>query len=511
MRSRTSLWATRLGAFVAGALFVLLFTMSGATCRGDREDQRADTATRPGRGEPASHDVPAPAWAQPGSDGSGSAATIADVASKVTPGVVNLSARRLRSVALPEGLPADPFFRRFFGGPDSPFGAIPRERVEQALGSGVIISGEGIILTNHHLVEAAESIQVETSDHRTLDATIMGSDPPSDLAVLRVKGNGLPALSIGDSSKLRVGDLVLAVGDPFGLGGTVTMGIISAVGRAEMGITDYEDFLQTDAAINPGNSGGALVNLRGELIGINTAIVSRTGGSMGIGFAIPSNMAKAISDALREHGRVSRGWLGVGIQDVTPELAQGLGIDEATRGAVVTQVVPDGPAARAGIQQGDVIVQVGDRRIESATALSSLIASLGPNARARVQVMRGRQRLQLEPTLAERPADVGRGRAQEPTTVPEGGTLGGVTVAQISPEARERFSIPGDVRGVVATDVEPTSPAARAGLREGDVIVQVNRTPVTTPQEFQRAAQGAAESVLLLVSRGGNSLFLAWR
>jgi Do/DeqQ family serine protease len=373
----------------------------------------------------------------------------------------------------------------------------------------VIVRPDGYILTNHHVVENADSIKVELSDNRVFEANVVGSDPPSDLALLQIKAQKLPAIRFGDATKSRVGDVVLAVGNPFGVGETVTMGIVSAVGRAHMGITDYDDFIQTDAAINPGNSGGALVNLRGELVGINTAIVSRSGGFQGVGFAIPSNMARNVSESLRTTGRVARGWLGVSIQSVTPDLAQGLGLSNSVRGAAVSEVQANSPAQRAGLQQGDVIVAVNGQRVGDAGRLRSVVASLGAGAQARLEIRRQARTVTVTTELGELPrAQQSAGNAP---AVNGDSKLSGVAVASLGPRERQQYSIGEAVRGVVVTSVDGNSFAARSGLRQGDVIVQVNRQPVTTPAEFQRAATQAAQQVLLLVHRQGRTIYLAWQ
>jgi serine protease Do len=430
-------------------------------------------------------------------------ATIADVAARVTPSVVNVFSER--KVQRPQSSPffSDPFFRYFFDMPDMPRQRNPEQR-ERSLGSGVIISTDGVILTNNHVVERGDKIRVALHDGRALDAKIVGTDPESDVAVLRVDAKDLPAIEMADSSKTRVGDLVLAVGNPFGLGQTVTLGIISATGRANMGITDYEDFIQTDAAINPGNSGGALVDMNGRLIGINTAIVSRTGGYQGIGFAIPSNMAMQVKDAILGHGKVMRGWLGVAIQDVTDDLARSMNL-QARRGVLVSDVTPDSPAAKAGLERGDVILSVNGHATNTSAQLRNRIALAGQAARVKLEYERDRKPHSVEITLGEMPNDSGGGAAQEV----DAGLLGGVTAQPLDRAARNRLRVPDTVNGIVVAKVEPGSAAAEIGLREDDVIIEVNRTETPNVDAFRKAAKQSTQSVLLLVYRDGSTLFMS--
>ena len=502
-----SQWGSRLAFFAAGASFVAVFLISGATCGGPAAARRAELSPGGGAGGDAPLSLAVPAWADQVGGATGRH-TIADVAARVTPSVVNLSATRVRRFTGNQGASTHPLFRHFFG-PMGPPGGLPRERQERSLGSGVIVRPDGYILTNHHVVENADSIKVELSDNRVFEANVVGSDPPSDLALLQIQAQKLPAIRFGDATKSRVGDVVLAVGNPFGVGETVTMGIISAVGRAHMGITDYDDFIQTDAAINPGNSGGALVNLRGELVGINTAIVSRTGGFQGVGFAIPSNMARTVSESLRTTGRVVRGWLGVSIQSVTPELAQGLGLPNSVRGAVVSEVQANSPAQRAGLQQGDVIFAVNGQPVDDAGRLRAVVASLGAGAQARLEVRRQARTVTVTTQLGELPQ--AQQSAGNVPAVNGDSKLSGVAVAAIGPRERQQYGIAEAVRGVVVTSVDGNSFAARSGLLQGDVIVEVNRQPVTTPAEFQRAATQAGQQVLLLVHRQGRTIYLAWQ
>ncbi len=431
-------------------------------------------------------------------------ATIADVAERVTPSVVNISATKVEKISTPPML-NDPMLRRFFGpGFGGPGSEHPTERRAQGLGSGVIVSSDGIILTNHHVVDHAEDIKVQTSDKREFEADVVGSDAKSDLAVLRLKGkvSGLRALPLGDSSRLRLGEVVLAVGNPFGVGQTVTMGIVSAKGRADMGIADYEDFIQTDAAINPGNSGGALVNMAGQLIGINTAILSRTGGSQGIGFAIPTNMAKPIMDSLLKTGKVVRGYLGINIQDLNAELAKGLDL-KGTHGVLVADVREGSPAEKAGLKRGDVVTAINGRPTETTGHLRNLVASAGANKTVKVDILRDGKHQSIDVKLGELPEEklsMGQSHSEQ--------SLSGLVLENLSPENRQKFEVPDEVkRGVVVTGVDPGSTASEV-LRPGDVIVEINRHPISGPSDFKQAYDKASNTVLLLVYRNGSTLFL---
>jgi serine protease Do len=431
-------------------------------------------------------------------------ATIADVAARVTPSVVNVfSERKAPRATQMSPFLSDPFFHHFFDKPNAPH-RLPEQR-EHSLGSGVIVSSDGVILTNNHVVDRGDKIRVALHDGRELDAKIVGTDPESDVAVLRVSAKNLPAIEMADSSKLRVGDLVLAVGNPFGLGQTVTMGIISATGRANMGITDYEDFIQTDAAINPGNSGGALVDMNGRLVGINTAIVSKSGGYQGIGFAIPSNMAVQVKDAILGHGKVMRGYLGVAIQNITDDLARSMNL-QARRGVLVSDVTPGSPAAKAGIKRGDVILSVNGHPTNTSAQLRNQVALAGKGAKVKLELERDRKPRSLDVTLGESRADRKGGGAQ---TVEEG-VLGGVTVQPLDRAARTRLHVPDTVEGVLVSKVDPDGAAAQMGLREDDVILEVNRTATATVDAFRKAAKQSADSVLLLVYRDGATVFMSF-
>jgi serine protease Do len=407
------------------------------------------------------------------------------------PAVVNISTTRTvaaRSTTFP--FSSAPFF---FGPRDFD---MPRERIEQGAGSGVIVSPDGYVLTNHHVVGGAADITVSLGGQREFKATLVGTDEPTDIAVLKIDGDDLPYLSLGDSTAVEVGDLVLAMGNPFGIGQTVTMGIVSATGRAGLNIENYEDFIQTDAAINPGNSGGPLVNMQGQVIGINTAILSRSGGNQGVGFAVPAHMAREVMDQLIEYGRVARGWLGVSIQPVTAALADAFELD-APVGALVGDVEPNGPAATAGLAPGDVVIALNDQPVKDVRELRLKIASAGPDAAVNLTVIRDGRERSLSVTLAELPSDARVAERSSTRT----DALRGLDVQDLTPQLARRLGLPANIAGVLVADVAPGSAAARAGLARGDVIQEVNRHAVRSASDFERAADETAGGLVLLVNR----------
>jgi serine protease Do len=423
----------------------------------------------------------------------------ADVAEGALPAVVSIYTETDLEAA--EGI--DPF--EYFGLPGGP-------HRESGLGSGVIISADGTILTNNHVIEGATRIRVQLNDGAEYDAELVGADPPSDLAVIRVKASGasFPAMPLGESDRLRVGEWVVAVGSPYGLSQTVTTGIISAKGRHNTGINSYENFLQTDAAINPGNSGGALLNLRGELVGINTAIFSRSGGYQGIGFAIPIGMARKISADLIRDGEVTRGWLGVSIQPLDPVLAEALGVKDR-RGALVGGVVPGSPADKAGIRRGDVITRIGGLEIRDANEMLNHIALLAPGQWVEIGLIREGKSLKFKAKIMRRDdkrvARLGEKRDQADARV----TALGLGVEDLSSAARNDYGIVPGVTGVVVTAVDPGGRAEEAGLQEGDVLMEANRARVRNVREFQELLRKAGKGgrILLLVNRGGETFFTA--
>ncbi len=395
---------------------------------------------------------------------------VADVAARVIPSVVNISSSKAITQQAPP-LFNDPFFRDLFGG------GVPREQIQKALGSGVIVSSDGFIVTNNHVVGGADKVEVRLSDGRVFPATIVGTDPKSDVAIIKINRTGLPAIKIGDSGKVRIGSFVLAVGNPFGLEQTVTMGIVSALGRSGLGITDYESFIQTDAAINPGNSGGALVNMKGELIGINTAIFSKTGGSVGIGFAIPTNVVMIIKKSIDKYGKVVRGWLGVTVEEVTPDNAKGV-----TRGAFVSDVLKASPAEKAGIRKGDVIIAIDGDRVQNTAAMRFQISEVMPGNTIKVKVLRDGK----EKVLSVVAGDLSKAQIPEhQILVKDNKFLEGVSVADLTQAIRETLNIGKDIKGVVVIEVINNSAAARTGLRAGDVIVSLNNVPIASLQDFK--------------------------
>jgi Do/DeqQ family serine protease len=431
----------------------------------------------------------------------GASASYAPIVDRVTPAVVTIRSERTVRASAPQ-VPDHPLFREFFGERFDPRN-MP-ERRQGGMGSGVIVRGDGYILTNDHVVNGADEVTVELTDGRSLKAKVVGTDRPSDLAVLKVDGTNLPTLTLGDSDDVRVGDVVLAVGNPLGIGQTVTMGIVSAKGRATgLGDGSYEDFIQTDAPINRGNSGGALVNTEGALIGINSQIVSPSGGNIGIGFAIPAKMAANVMTQLIEHGEVRRGRLGVTIQQVTPDLARGLGLSSAS-GALVSGVDGGGPAAAAGLLRGDVITALNGKQVRDSNVLRNEIAALQPGTTVTLTVLRDGSERTITAKLAALEATDGREGGQSSS---ESGRFG-LTVEPLTPERARQLGVAAQT-GVVVAEVEPGSRAARAGLRPGDVIQQVDRRDVGDGEALRRALENGDRPAVLLVHRGETSIFVS--
>jgi serine protease Do len=431
--------------------------------------------------------------------------SLSAVAEMVKPSVVNISTT---STVTSGGTQLDeffndPFFRRFFG--DQFGGQMPEQKFKSsALGSGVIVTADGYILTNNHVVQNTDEIKVLLDDRREFTGKVIGTDSHSDLAVIKIKAQGLPAVRIGNSDTLKIGEVVMAVGNPFALNQTITMGIVSAVGRSRVGIADYEDFIQTDAAINPGNSGGALINIKGELVGINTAIFSTSGGYMGIGFAIPSNMAKAVKDSIIKHGKVVRGWLGVSIQDMTPELAKHFGIKEK-RGSLVTDIIKDSPAEKAGFQRGDLITSIEGKPIEESSSLRNMVAQSSPGSTVMVTVIRDSKEKILSVTLGELAETV----AAAPVKSEYRNVLNGVHVQDLTPDIRQQFDLPKEVEGVIIADIDSDSAAVMA-LTTGDVIGEINRKAIRSVKDYEKISSklGEKESVLLLIYRAGSHIYV---
>ena len=432
--------------------------------------------------------------------------SFAPVVKKVTPSVVKVFvATTPKNVAYEEMLPDHPFFRRFFGdefGRNQQRRELPMPR-QHGLGSGVIVGEDGYILTNNHVVDNADEVKVAMTDGREFTAKVVGKDPKTDIAVLKIDASELPAIPVANSDKIEVGDIVLAVGNPFGVGQTVTMGMVSATGRGNLGL-DYEDFIQTDAAINPGNSGGALVDAEGRLIGINTAILSRSGGNQGIGFAVPSNLARTVMESLVRDGRVVRGFLGVNIQDLTPALAKEFDLDR-TSGVVVADVTPDSPAAKAGVKSGDVIVDFNGRDVRDSRHLKLQVAQSAPGKSLSMTVLRDGKTRTLEVTPKELPGSELAANSRSGGDADDKGTLNGVSVSDLEEAARAEMKVPSHVKGALVTDVRPDSPAYQAGLRPGDVILEIDRKPVTDAQDAVQLTEKDDDkrSLLRIWSKGG--------
>jgi serine protease Do len=469
----------------------------------------------------------------------------APVVKKVLPAVVNISSSKIAKVPtefqqMPQ-LPDDPLFRQFFGdnfgnqfgdGQDNGQGnnqfgnrqfrnrqfrgqqpQIPEQR-ETGVGSGVIMTQDGYIVTNNHVVDGASSVTVTLSDKREFKAKVVGTDAKSDIAVIKVDASSLPCITVADSSKVQVGDYALAVGDPFGVGQTVTMGIVSATGRSHLGIEDYENFIQTDAPINPGNSGGALVNDRGELIGINTAIIAHgSEGNQGIGFAIPANMVRSVMEQIVDHGRVTRAYLGILPQDVTPDLAKQFG-EKETRGALVADVSAGSPAEKSGLQRGDIILDVNGKTVADSNDLRMTISMMAPDSDANLKVLRNGSDKDVSVKLSTMPADLSARRNSGDNSGESGNggssssALSGVSVENLDAQAANELGLSPNTKGVVVTKVDPSSEAAEAGLRRGDVIQEVNRQPVRNTAEFERAIHSSNGKPLLLVNRNGSTMYV---
>lgn len=417
--------------------------------------------------------------------------TLAPILEDVMPGVVNVATRgRMQIQQNP--LFNDPFFRHFFGTPNNG----PRERETQSLGSGVIIDAKsGYIMTNHHVINNADEITITLRDGRKLTAKLIGADPDSDIAIIQVKAENLTAIPLSNSDQLKVGDFVVAIGNPFGLGQTVTSGIVSALGRG-IGLKGYENFIQTDASINPGNSGGALINLRGELVGINTAILSRSGGNIGIGFAIPINMAHQIMQQLVEHGEVSRGRLGVIVQDLTPELASAFKLKQH-KGAVIAQVVKGSPADKAGLKVGDIVTKANGKKVTKSADLRNAIGLIRIGDKVTLSILRNGKAKTVRAVIEEPHQDKLAGKKIHPRM--QGATFGNI---------EEDSPLYGKVEGVQVVNVKRGSPAAITGLRPGDIITSLNREDIKDLAGLKKIARNKQKALLMNIQRGNTAMFI---
>jgi len=428
-----------------------------------------------------------------------------DIVNSVSPAVVNISTTKI------VGRDSSPFhddpFFDFFN-PFHEFG-MPKKWKEKSLGSGVIVSPDGYIVTNNHVVEKADEIRVTLIDKRTFKGRVVGADPKTDIAIVKIDSSNLVTLLWGDSDKLKVGEFVLAIGSPYGLSNTVTMGIISAVGRANVGIADYEDFIQTDAAINPGNSGGPLVNIKGELIGINTAIFSRTGGYQGIGFAVPSNMVRLVMEQLIQKGRVTRGWIGVTIQDLTPELSQKFGI-KGTNGALISDVAKGSPAQKAGLMRDDIILEINNKQVKDVNGLRNLIAQSKAGEKLNLRIFRAGREYNVLVTVVELPREVAEPIPEKMMDESNSEALVGLSVMDLNKEIVRQLGLNKDEKGVIVVRVEPGSPADEAEIKKGDIIKEINRKEIKSIDDYYEESMKLRknESVLLFINRGGNKFYV---
>jgi Do/DeqQ family serine protease len=459
----------RLGGFGAAALAIALLAPSSASAQGFFQRQTPDSKAQ-------------------------MQMSFAPLVKQAGPAVVNVygAKREQRRQSFLD----DPFFRDFFrGGRQAP------ERMQQSVGSGVFVSAEGLVVTNHHVIEGMTELKVALADRREFDADVVLRDPRTDLAVLRVKGGDgkFTALSVGDSDQLEVGDIVLAIGNPFGVGQTVTSGIVSALARTQVGVSDYQFFIQTDAAINPGNSGGALIDMQGRLVGINTAIFSRSGGSHGIGFAVPANMVRTVIDSARTGGAsVKRPWFGARLDSIDREKAESFGLDRPA-GAIVVNLVDKGPAAEAGLKRGDVIVAVDGQEIADPDAFGFRFATKGLTGQTTLSVMRAGKRITVPVKLGPAPET----RPREPVAVKNRSPLGGITVVNMSPAVAEELGVDSGGEGVVISEVEEGSNAQQVGFQKGDVILQINNDRPASTKDVERLTRDRSSRWLLQISRGG--------
>ncbi|HSH93552.1 MAG TPA: DegQ family serine endoprotease [Roseimicrobium sp.] len=442
------------------------------------------------------------------------ATSFAPVVKRVSPSVVTIYTKHdAKPGEMQQFQGLDELFRQFGDPRQNRRNSRPQQQQPQAergLGSGVIVSEDGYILTNNHVVEDADEIRVTRSDSKDeYIAKVIGKDPSTDIAVIKVDAKGLIPVTMTDSDRLEVGDLVLAVGNPFGIGQTVTSGIVSATGRGSMRIVDYENFIQTDASINPGNSGGALVDAEGRVVGINTAILSRTGGNQGIGFAVPINLVRFVMDRIVVDGKVTRGYLGVLLQPVTPELAKAFNV-KGSSGALVAEVQPKTPAAEAGLKEGDLITELNGKAVEDSRQLRLSVSQLAPKTLVSLKVVRDGKEKTVKATLGELPGKTMASNSGGPAKTKKADTLDGVEVADIDARSRRQFDLPETLKGALVTDVDPNSAAGRTedGLRPGDVILEINRKPVNGADDAVKLSDNSDEKVLLRVWSRGASRFV---
>jgi serine protease Do len=440
-------------------------------------------------------------------------ASYSDIVKRVAPSVVKITseikAKRVKMNGSENPMLSDPMFRQFFGGRmpemESP--------AQTGLGSGVIISADGYIVTNNHVVEGSDQLTVSLEDGRELKAKVVGRDPLTDIAVIKVEAKDLPAVTFADTNKIEVGDRVLAIGNPFGIGETVTSGIVSAKGRRVGILSDvkgFENFIQTDAAINPGNSGGALIDIDGRVVGINTAILSRSGGFQGVGLAVPANLVSQVAEGLVKNGKVIRGFLGVSVQEITPALADSFGLKNRA-GALVAEVTPESPAAKAGLKEGDIITNFNGEAINDANLLTLAVTAVAPGTKVNLEILRDGKIEKLATTTVERPKHFGGGRRsiEAPSATDDEGVLNGVAVEDLTPEARHEMNLPDRLKGAVVSEVAPDSASARAGVSAGDVILEINRQRVTSAEEaIDFSAKAEGKKTLLKLWSHGSTIFV---
>jgi serine protease Do len=438
----------------------------------------------------------------------GEDSAFSDIVKVISPLVVNISTSK--TVSEKDSSPFSDFFDGSLQDFFDPF-SMPKKWKEQSLGSGVLVSSDGYIITNNHVVEKADEITVTLYDQQNYRGKIIGTDPKTDIAVIKISADDLPQINWGNSELLQVGEFVLAFGNPFSLGHTVTMGIVSAMGRANVGIADYEDFIQTDAAINPGNSGGPLVNVKGELVGINTAIFSRTGGYQGIGFAVPSNMAKSVMTQLIKDGKVTRGWLGVTIQNFTPELAKEFGLEKLA-GALVTDVFKGSPAEMAGVKRGDVILKVNGKDIRNVEALRNLVSQTKVGSNINLHIIRNSKPVKIKVDIVEFPQEIAKAVPDGRQDIPRNdeNTLAGFSVMELTRDIAKQLDLSRNEKGVVIARVQPYTAAEDVGLKKGDVIQEINKKKVRDLYDFNRITSSLREgdTALLFINRGGNKFYI---